>query len=143
MRRFRFRLQRILDVRIQIRDQARQELVRYNAERDHQSSILAYLENEYAQLRVEEGGTYSASELMIRGAYAERLTIEIERQRVVVAKAIEEAERALDRYIEASRDAKALETLREKKLQEYQEQSLKEEGAMLDELAIQRANRNE
>lgn len=137
MRRFRFRLQRIMELREQIRDEARQELVRANAKRDHEVSVLTYLEQEFEAISLREGGTYSADELLTLGAYGERLTNAIEKQKVVVAEAIQEAEAAHDRYIQASKDAKAIELLKDKKVQEFKEQVLREEGALLDELAIQ------
>jgi flagellar FliJ protein len=143
MKRFRFRLQRVLDLRVQIRDEARQELVRRNQERDYQINILRHLEDEYRRTSIQEGGTYSAGDLVLLGTYCARLQKQIEHQQEVVAKARKEAEQAQERYVETSRDAKALEMLREKKLQEHTEQMLREEGAMLDEIAIQRAGRSE
>lgn len=143
MKRFRFRLQRVFDLRVQIRDEARQELVRRNQERDYQISVLSHLEEEYRRTAIREGGTYSAGDLVLLGAYCARLQKQIEYQQEVVAKARKEAELAQERYVEASREAKALEMLREKKLREHTEQMLREEGAMLDEIAIQRASRSE
>lgn len=141
MKRFRFRLQRVLDLRVQIRDEARQELVRRNAERDQQIRILADLQSEFLQSGLVEGGTYSASEVARRAAYAERLTIAINQQHVVVAEAIKAADVAQERYIEVSKEAKTLEMLREKKIEEFKAEQLKEEGALLDELSAQRAAR--
>ena len=46
MKRFKFRLQRILDIREQIRDEARQELGRRNAVLAHEQSVLRGLEAE-------------------------------------------------------------------------------------------------
>jgi flagellar FliJ protein len=143
MKRFRFRLQRILELREQIRDEARQELVRKNAERDHEISVLTYLEDEFERNSLVEGGTYSASEVVARGDYGERLSVAIDHQKLVVAKAREAAQVAEDRYIEVSKEAKAMEMLRDKKLQEFKEQVLKEEGILLDELAIQQTTRRE
>jgi flagellar FliJ protein len=143
MKRFKFRLQRIMQLREQIRDEARQELVRRNAERDHEISVLTYLEQEFERIGLVEGGTYSANDLVAVGDYGERLKVAIDHQKVVVAAAIKAAEVALERYIEASKDAKALEMLRDKKLQEFTEETLREEGALLDELAIQTSIRNE
>lgn len=143
MRRFRFRLQRVMELREQIRDEARQELVRKNTERDHQLSVLTNLEREFERVTLKEGGTYSASELVALGVYRERLKEAIDNQRVVVAEAVRQAEAALERYIEVSKEAKAIELLREKKLQEFKEQVLREEGALLDELAIQQTIRKE
>jgi flagellar FliJ protein len=141
MKRFRFRLQRVLDLRVQIRDEARQELVRCNAEREHQVCVLAQLQDEFFQLGLAEGGMYYASDLTRLGAYAERLTVAIDRQKVVVAEAIKAVEQAQARYIETSKDAKTLEMLRDKKLQEFQAEQLREEALVLDELAMQRVIR--
>lgn len=138
MKRFKFRLQRVLDVRAQIRDEARQELVRRNNERDHELSVLRHLEQEYLNNALVDGGTYSASDLLAKGVYSERLEIAIEHQQVVVQQAIAKAEEALDVYIEASKEAKAIEMLREKKLEEFKEEVLKEEAAVLDEIALQK-----
>ena len=140
MKRFRFRLQRVLDVRVQIRDEARQELVRCNAERDNQIHILEQLQDEFLRLGLVEGGTYSASDISSLGAYSERLTIAIDQQKIVVAEAIRVAEAAQERYIETSKEAKAMEMLRDKKLEEYKAEQLREEAALLDELAGQRFN---
>jgi len=141
MKRFRFRLERVLKLREQIRDEARQELVRRNSERDHELSVLAYLEGEYRRSRITEGGTYSASELLLVGSYAESLKTRIDHQKEVVANAVRAADEAKDRYVEASRRARALEMLKERKEREHAEASLKEEGEQLDELAIQRFGR--
>lgn len=138
MKRFRFRLQRVLDIRVQIRDEARQELVRCNAERDHQMHILANLQDEFSKLGLKEGGMYSASDISSLGAYSERLTIAIDQQKIVVAEAIRVADLAKERYIETSKEAKAMEMLRDKKLEEHKADQLREETALLDELAGQR-----
>jgi flagellar FliJ protein len=143
MKRFKFRLQRILELREQIRDEARQELVRRNAERDHEISVLTWLDEEFERNSLVEGGTYSANEVVARGDYGERLSFAIDHQKLVVAKAVEQAEAAHDRYIEVSKEAKAMEMLKDKKLIEFKEQTLKEEGILLDELAIQQTIRRE
>jgi flagellar export protein FliJ len=94
------------------------------------------------QLGLTEGGTYSASDLTRLGAYAERLTVAIDQQKLVVAEAIKAAELAHESYISASREAKVIELLKDKKLQEYRAEQLREEGAFLDELASRGVNRD-
>ena len=47
-------------------------------------------------------------------------------------------EEALNEYIEASKDARALELHKDDKLKEYVEETEREEGKFLDELTIQR-----
>lgn len=134
MKRFVFRLQRILDLRIQIRDESRQELVLKNAYRDQQIGILTNLQDEFMQLGLMEGGTYSAEEVTRLANYGELLTERIKKQRVVVDEAIKVADGARESYIEASKEAKVLEMLRERKLAEYNLEELRREGVLLDEL---------
>ena len=128
----------MLDIREQFRDELRQELVRKNHERDDELQVLARLEQESLQIKIEEGGTYSASELVMFGDYSVRLKQLMEQQQQRVAAAIKQVEEVKERYIEASKEAKALEMLRQKRREEYTEQQLKEDGRQLDELAIQR-----
>lgn len=141
MKRFSFRLQRVLDIRSRIRDERRQELGARQAELQREETLLAELEAELLLTRIEEGGTYSASELQMVGAYAIRLRSQIERQlsRIEVAKqAVEEAR---VRYIEATKDTQVLEKLKEKRREEYTQEVLLEEGRNLDEVAVQRFKR--
>lgn len=141
MKRFNFRLQRVLEIRERFRDEMRQELVQRNFERDRERNILADLDQEFLRSKVKEGGTYSAGEMVLVGDYSARLQEQIEQQRARVLAAQEAAERARERYIEASKESQALEKLKEKRQQEYVEQTLKEEGAQLDEFAVMRAGR--
>jgi flagellar export protein FliJ len=88
---------------------------------------------------IQEGGTYSASDLVMFGDYRVRLKSAIEEQRERVIAAQKVANEALERYVEASKEAKALEMLRQRREAEYTQGILKEEGAQLDEVAVQRA----
>jgi flagellar FliJ protein len=127
MKRFRFRLPRVLDVRERMRDEARQELVAKNTARDEAQRVLEHLEQEALHTNVAEGGTYSASELLMLGEYHARLKREIASQREVVARAEAEAEEAREKYVAASKDAKSIEMLKDKRLDEYKEEALKEQ----------------
>ena len=139
MKRFRFRLQRILDIREQIRDEARQELGRRNAELAHEQSVLRGLEAELAGLQSGSDGIVSAEEFMLTGAYAVRVQKLIEQQYVRIEEARKLVIAAQERYIQANKDAKALEMLRDKKREAYEQEVLKEEINRLDEVATQRA----
>jgi flagellar FliJ protein len=140
MKRFKFRLQRILDIREQIRDEARQELGRRNAVLAHEQSVLGGLEAELLRLNAGENGIVTASELLLTGAYAQRIQKLIEQQALKVEEARKAVVEAQERYIQANKDAKALEMLREKRRVEYDHEVLKEEINQLDEVATQRAN---
>jgi len=140
MKRFKFRLQRILDIREQIRDEARQELGRRNAVLAHERSVLRGLEAELLRLNAGENGIVTASELLLTGAYAQRIQKLIEQQALKVEEARKAVVEVQERYIQANKDAKALEMLREKRRAEYDHEVLKEEINQLDEVATQRAN---
>jgi flagellar protein FliJ len=140
MKRFKFRLQRILDIREQIRDEARQELGRRNAVLAHEQSVLRGLEAELLRLNAGENGIVTASELLLTGAYAQRIQKLIEQQALKVEEARKAVVEAQERYIQANKDAKALEMLKEKRKAEYDHEVLKEEINQLDEVATQRAN---
>jgi flagellar FliJ protein len=141
VKKFKFRLQRVLDVRNRTRDERRQELVTANLARDEAIQHLEDLQALSLQQRVQEGGTYSAGELMMFGAYAKRLQLEIETQVVRVEEAKVAAEEARERYVEASREARALEMLEAKQRADHTELVAKKDGEFLDELSIQRAKR--
>lgn len=128
MKRFSFRLQKLLDIREQIRDELRQELVRKNQQRDHELHVLAELEQESLRAMIEEGGTYSASDLVMFGDYRARLKRRIEEQRQRVVIASKEAEEAKERYVEASKEAKALELLRQRERQSIPNRCSKKRG---------------
>ena len=143
MKRFRFRLQRILDIREQIRDEARQELGRRNAELAHQQHVLKGLEDELSRLQPGKDGTLTAGELLLTGAYAFRVQQLIEQQLLKVEEARQAVVVAQERYIQANKDAKALEMLKDRKRAEYDHEMLKEEINQLDEIAVQRAGAKE
>ena len=141
MKRFSFRLQRVLELKERIRDERRQELVLKNLERDRAQQHLEHLEQEYSQAQISEGGTYSASDLLLLGNYSARLKEEIAQQLIRVEEAQRAADEARESYIEASKESQAMEKLKERRKQEHQEQELKELGDQLDEFGVQRAVR--
>jgi flagellar FliJ protein len=140
MKRFRFRLQRVLDIREQIRDELRQELALRNQELAQHVRLLNELEEEFLRTGLREGGIVTAGELVMTGAYSARVKQLIVDQAVRVEQAKVAVAEAQERYIQANKDAKAIEMLKDKKREQYNEEVLKEEGNQLDELAIQRAS---
>lgn len=143
MKRFRFRLQRVLDIREQICDELRQELALRNQELQQQLNVLAYLDGEFERSRIQGDGIVSASELEMTGAYSARVQQLIVEQRGHVEQAKVAVEEARERFIQANKDAKAIDMLKDKKKAQYTEEVLKEEMNQLDELAVQRASAKE
>lgn len=137
MRRFRFRLERFLDLR------------RWK-ERERELALAKVLgEVMLLEKRIAEIGELIAGSLFgefrrenridvqamaRRELYAQRLARERESRREELAVKRGELDEARARYLEASKDRKVLEKLRERREKEYYEQALDEEYREVDDL---------
>ena len=140
MKRFRFRLQKVLEYRERVRDEKKEVLQRRNYERDAAIEKLNALRQEQLNAAITNN-METASQLMLLAEYRIRLSHEIELQIKKVEEATAIAEEARLDYVESERDAKALDTLKTKRQSEYDEAAQKQELEMMDELTVQRAAR--
>lgn len=140
MKKFKFRLERVLQFRRAIKDEKLRELILKNAALREGQDRLAALEDAAARNENEGSGVQFVESLYMRGLYAARLKEEIVNQRLVIIKREDEASEAMAAYIEASKELKALTTLKDKKRAEYTEYVAHEDSKFLDELATQRGN---
>lgn len=142
MQRFQFKLQRLLDFRKIREDQAQAEFVRATRVFLHEKELLhqlrARLDNSLDGLKREQEKANSLLTLKLYQDYIDTTREGIKKQAAVVAAAAERRQRCLRLLEEASRKRKAVDSLRDKKLQQYQEEVLQEEQAYLDELSGQR-----
>lgn len=142
MKRFKFRLERVLHYRELIKNERKRELtearLRLNeAENRYNELMNARSENE--RKAKEEG---DPNQRFLAGLYAERLKGEIiESEKVVVERQLE-VDKARDIYIEAAKEAEALKVLKQKRQDQYQQYIDAEEAKFLDELSIQRSFRS-
>jgi flagellar export protein FliJ len=83
----------------------------------------------------------SVNDVILVGDYGARLKAEIEKQEEVVREATEAVDKAREVYIEASKEVKALDSLRQKRRADYDEAKLKDDEKNLDELTVQRFKR--
>ncbi|MCB0310550.1 MAG: flagellar export protein FliJ [Bdellovibrionales bacterium] len=140
MKKFRFRLQRVLDYRKLVKDERKRELLLANHKlRQVQKSLEDLQSAEQANLLQQEQ-VISAAQVYLKERFAERLQAMIVAQRLALIEAEKLLDQARDAYIEAAKDAQALETLRERKLEEYKQYLLAEDQKFLDELATQKGN---
>ena len=143
---FVFRLQNVLDYRSGLADRARQELGVLQAYlREAEATLLALLEAEQQALR-ELGAAQCAAVLDLAEItrlleYGEVLTQEIIDQRRHVAERYQDVETQKQRVVALSKDAKALEKLRERQLEEHQQEDSRREQAETSELASIRHQR--
>ena len=137
MKRFKFRLQQVLNYRNAVRKDKERDLAIRNTE-------LFSAEEELTGIMAAQDGcqmpatTLSMAELMLTGEYQIRLREELENQRVMVQQATEAVEAARNAYIEKAVEAEILETLKEKRLSAHKEEVHKAERKQLDEIVVQR-----
>ena len=139
MKKFKFRLQRVLEYRKILREERQGELLAKLHQFRLAKERLDLLEQAELANRIGEGAVQPWL-LYMHGAYGERLKIEIADQRVTLAQAETERDEAVANYQEAARDEKALISLREKKFLEYRAYLEDEDRKFLDELATQKGN---
>lgn len=139
VKRFRFRLEKVLQIRVRTRDMRAGELATANSlvqriEGDIESTRERQLTNEVSS-QVASGASIILCDLFGR---------RLEREIVALLNDLEEAKElaniALSRYLEASKEVKALEALRDRRRAEYEELVLKKEQDALDELSTLRGN---
>ena len=138
MKKFKFRLEKVLHNRELVKDEKRRELLKRNQALQEAVNRLAELEKLALSNELEQQKVLSIGQVLLHGLFSERIKEEIINQRQVIETCKEEVAKAMSEYIEASKEAKSLETLRERKLQEYTEYIRKEDEKFLDELAVQR-----
>jgi flagellar FliJ protein len=141
MRRFEFSLQKVLDYRRRREEQAIRAFAQAQAQLLHEQAVLHRLlvEREECLRRSHRRQRLTMELLDVEQTYLTTLERRIEAQRERVAeveKVLEERRQAL---IEARRERKALERLREKHYEQWRQETLRTEQKALDELATMRA----
>ena len=139
MKKFRYRLERVLQHRVNVKREKQRDLIREQQLLNEQQLRLEQLEVELGQAGVAEGSITHVHDIQLLGSYADRIRLTIEQQHSVIEKSIIRVEEVRKIYQEAARDAEALEKLRVKKNGEYETMVAKEDEKFLDELTVMRA----
>lgn len=139
IKRFRFRLEKVLTHRCTVRDEKKAILVRerqrlFDAEARLEGLIEAYNGNSVEQ---RGPGGITLEQMLLKNAYAERLKREIAEVRLQIVELEKSVKAALEEYLTANQEVRSLEILRDKRRQEYEELIQREEAKFLDELATQ------
>jgi flagellar FliJ protein len=147
---FRFRLEKVLVHRRRLEDEAKREFIIAQAATNKALSDLEalYVAIDVARSRGHEMqvGTSDhrmAPTLQNIDSFINGQKIRIERQRAVIRDLKSTEERMHELLVEASKEKKTLEKLREKHLEEYRAELARKEQAELDDLAIMRFGRGE
>jgi len=139
MKKFQFRLQTLLDIRISKEHAIKAELAmliaKQNEEIAMQEEYRRKVKEHYNKLSKKmRDGTFSYSEALMceRFAYNAQKAIDLSKKRVEQMQP--EIDRVRQKLIQASKERKVVERLKEKKYEEYMYQFNREMGKELDDL---------
>jgi flagellar FliJ protein len=143
---FVFRLQNVLDYRSGLADRARQELgVLQTYLREAEATLAALLEAEQQALRelgtMQTAPVLDLAEITRLIEYGQVLAQEIVEQHHHVEERRQDVARQQERVIALAKDAKALEKLRERQLEEYTQEDNRREQSETSEIASIRHQR--
>ena len=142
MRRFQFKLQRLLEFRKIREEQAQAEFAKatrvFLHEKERMKILQETLTDTFNILKAQQEKSGPPIMLKMFQEYIDTTREGIRLQASKVAAAGEYRQKCLKAFEEASRRRKAVDNLRERRLQQYQDEVLLEEQGFLDELAGQR-----
>ena len=143
---FVFRLQNVLDYRASLADRARQELGVLQARvREAEEALAALRRSEqraFQQLGAAQATqTLDLAEITRLLEYGLVMDQQIEAQYQVIAQRQQEADAKQQQVIALSKDARALEKLRERQLEQFQQDDARREQAETSEIASTRHQR--
>jgi len=138
MKRFRYRLEKVLEYRKLIKDEKVRELLFRNRKLAEDQDRLKSLEAAALLNRMEAEALLSAAEVELLGNYGARLRAEISGQEETVRSSESAVAEAVEEYVAAAKDEKSLVLHRERKQGEYREYVQHEEDKYADEMNTQR-----
>lgn len=144
---FKFAFESLLKHRRNLEEMARKQFLEAQAQVDE---CLAELKSFYDQQdrtrheiqKMTADGGRNTSELQSLDEYIDGLELKIERQRQEARRLIEISEEKRDLLVEAARDYKVLEKLREKRRQEFLKVKMKLEDKSMQDLVTMRFKRS-
>ena len=135
MKKFDFRLNKVLDHREHRRKESKEELAQRNNELQAIVQQISFITGEQDKLAKQDSMALNVADLLLSSGYQDRLLSQLKEQKVFEKKAQGEVALARENYIAKSQDVKALEMLKSKKLEEYRVEVKRGDRKMLDEVA--------
>ena len=137
MKKFEFKLQKLLEIRQKKEDEEKLELAR--ASGDYQLSInqkekILSTVKEYRKSLSDNSGKLDASRLRAFDQYLKNSDFAVVELDVTIAEKRAIMEKHIQIYSELKKDRRAVEILKEKALERYKEEERKEEQSMLDDV---------
>jgi flagellar export protein FliJ len=141
MKRFKYRLERVLEFRESERKDRELSLSAKNFELHSAESRLGDIIELQDRATLPEDGELSMAELTLQREFQMGLREMLERQRILIQEATEAVEAARNAYLEKAVEAEALLTHKSKKKEEHLAERRQAERRSQDELTIQRFKR--
>jgi flagellar FliJ protein len=136
MKKFSFRLEKVLNYRSRIAEEKLRDLINARNYATQLEMEEKRLIEEMKNAALNEGETLNAATLQLRGEYGMRLEKEIAEKRQTSREQTKVVVEKLAIYLEASKEEKVLLKLKEKKRSEYLEELLRAEQKELDDIAL-------
>jgi flagellar FliJ protein len=141
MKKFKFRLEKVLEYRLSIKGEMKRVLLEANQKLQAVEAERDRLLGELMRYEFSGGEVLTIGELELRASYRERTKSMFSEALALAAVREEEVKSALEAYIASAKDANVLEALKKRRFEEYRERIEKAEEQSLDETAVQRAGR--
>lgn len=135
---FKFELQPVLALKEKLEDNKKRELGLANTKHEQlvdEKSILAALHNEaYNEIRRQCDGGLNISSLKQFNYYTARLNKQIEKKELEIVKAKKEVNEKRDELLEAVKQRKILENLKEIRFEQFKDEEVRAENQIVDEI---------
>lgn len=138
MKRFKFRLQRVLEYREGLRKESERELALKNRSLSENEDRLREIESAQENCVGVGEAITTMAELAMVGDYRKYLQQSLVEQRERVVEATKAVEEARDVYLDKMKEEDKLSTLKEKQAEEHKAESMKAERKRQDELTVTR-----
>lgn len=147
MAKFKFRLQPLLNIKIQLEDSAKNELgkavQKLEEEKEIGRSLLEHREKYINEFNEKASKTVRIDELRSYTMYISRLAKNIDDQNKNIKEASDSVDKYREELIKIVKERKILEKLREKKFNEYLIDMSKDEQKRMDEIVSYKYTDNE
>ncbi|MGB7460373.1 MAG: flagellar export protein FliJ [Carnobacterium jeotgali] len=135
MAKYQFSMEKVLDWRSDTEEEKKKNLVQVQQSKQQQETILRRLINENIKIKNDSLSTNRIDVLRRQNLYKDMIDEKIIHQKNIVSKAEKEVEMARIELMEAHKDRKVMEKLKEKEYTFTMEQEKQEEQKQLDEMA--------
>lgn len=144
---FRFRLQAVLQHREYLEEMARHEFAAELAKQNQCEQHIAWLEEEHTRAREvmeqREIKGMPAKDFILANEYATVLRLQAMREQARLPMLRAKTSQAREKLVEATRDKKAMESLKKKHRARWEQDQLRMEQKILDEAAVSAFARRE